>query len=53
MSKTILIICVISQALGYIAAFCGHEKVADVLILSPFFSFVLYNVAYLFYVFSF
>lgn len=53
MSKTILIICVISQFLGYIAYLCGHEKVADVLILSPFFLFILYSVAYLFHVFFF
>ena len=50
MHKELLIICIISQALGYIAAFCGHEKVADVLILAPYFFFILYTLAYLFYV---
>ena len=50
MSLTILFICLISQILGYVADFFGHEKVAGVLILGPFLFFILYNFAYLFYI---
>lgn len=53
MPLLILIICIISQFVGYIAYSFGHTKVADVLIITPFFFFILCNLVYLFCIFYF